>query len=140
MQALQKARNLSAPSASIASKAFMSMVSMLSNSILATTPNVNMAIATVPEKVPSEKISAQMLAMISVGSVRISPRIKRMTETTALFRMMLDDARIPKGSASRHPVMEPRMDILIVSSSGPVTFGKKLQSGWKIFPRIAHIW
>ena len=43
------------------------MVSMLSKSIFATTPKVKTAIATVPEKVPREKIRAQMLAMINVG-------------------------------------------------------------------------
>ena len=41
-----------------------------------------------------------------------------------------------KGRASVAPSTEPRMDILMVSTSGPITLGRKLQSGWKICFRI----
>ena len=109
------------------------MVSMLSKSIFATMPKVKMEMATVPAKVPREKISAQTWARISVGRVRIRPRINRSTLTIATFLLMLLEERMATGRARAQPMTVPRMDILMVSSSGLMTFGKKLQSGWKIF-------
>ena len=117
----------------MASNGPMSIVSMLSKSILATMPNVNMAIATVPENVPSENISAHTRAIISVGSVRIRASIKRhMLTITTLWLMLLDES-MAMGSASAQPITVPSMDIFIVSNSGEMTFGKKLQSGCSIF-------
>ena len=111
----------------------MSIVSIDSKSIFATMPKVKTAMAIVPEKVPSEKMSAQTSAIISVGSVRIRPRMNRISHTTGKLLLMLLDERIATGSASTQPITVPRIDILIVSIRGEITFGKKVQSGWKIF-------
>ena len=92
-----------------------------------------MAIATVPEKVPSEKIRAQTRAITSVGRVRISARIKRNTLTITVLRLILEEARIATGMAMAQPMTVPRMDILMVSSRGSMTLGKNAQFGWKIF-------
>ncbi len=50
-----------------------------------------------------------------------------------MLLLMLLDERIATGSASTQPMTVPRIDILMVSISGEITFGKKDQSGWKIF-------
>ena len=105
------------------------MVSIDSKSILATIPKVKMAIAMVPENVPSEKISAHTSAMIRVGSVRIRPSRNRMSQTTGMLLLMLLDERIATGSAITQPMTVPRIDILMVSIKGETTFGKNDQSG-----------
>ena len=124
MQADQKLWNLLAPKDSIASKAPMSMVSMDSYIILETTPKVNTMMAMVPAKVPSPKISAANFAITRVGSVRITISTIRWAQTTTPLRLMLVEAMTETGSASVAPMTEPRMDILMVSSSGSTTFGK----------------
>ena len=100
------------------------MVSIASYIILETTPKVNTVMATVPAKVPRPKISAANLAMTSVGSVRMMFSRKRQRETTRPFLLMLVEATTAKGRASVAPSTEPRMDILMVSSSGPMTLVK----------------
>ena len=123
----------------MASKGPMSMVSMLSKSIFATMPKVKIAMATVPEKVPREKMSAQTSAMIRVGRVRISARIKRKKLTSGRLRLMLLEERIATGSARTQPMTVPRTDILMVSMSGETTFGKNSQFGWKILASRSSI-
>ena len=105
------------------------MVSILSKSIFATMPKVNIAIATVPEKVPRENIKAQTSAMISVGRVRMRPRMNLKILTITMLLLMLLDERIATGSARKQPMTVPRMDIFMVSISGETTFGKNDQSG-----------
>ena len=109
------------------------MVSILSKSIFATMPKVNIAIATVPEKVPRENIKAQTSAMISVGRVRMRPRMNLKILTITMLLLMLLDERIATGSARKQPMTVPRMDIFMVSISGETTFGKNDQLGWNIF-------
>ena len=92
-----------------------------------------MAMATVPEKVPREKIRAQTRAMTSVGRVRMSARMKRKMLTITALRLMLEEARIATGMAMAQPMTVPRMDILMVSNRGLTTLGKNSQLGWKIF-------
>ena len=107
----------------------MSIVSMLSYNIFATTPKVNIAIAIVPAKVPSEKIRAHTSAMIRVGTVLISARINLITLTTTRLCIMLLEASTANGSASAHPTKVPIMDIFIVSIRGETTLPKKLHLG-----------
>ena len=59
--------------------------------------------------------------------------MKRRILTTTVFLLIFDDERIATGKASAQPITVPRIDIFIVSNRGLITFGKKLQSGWKIF-------
>ena len=129
MQALQKASNLLAPKDSIASNGPISIVSILSNSILPTTPKVKMVIATVPAKVPSEKINAAIVAIIIVGSVLTIARRNLHKDNNILFLLMLELERIAIGKARVQPIIVPNSDILIVSISGPITLGRKLKSG-----------
>ena len=119
MHAAANARIRPAPIDSMASNGPISMVSMDSYSILDTTPNVKIVMATVPANAPSLKISAQTEAMTSVGSVRTMFRMTRSTDTTYLLRLMLVDANTANGSESRLPSAEPMMDIFTVSTSGP---------------------
>ena len=76
------------------------------------------------------------MAITSVGRVRIRFNRKRHRATTMPLRLMLVEETTAKGRASVAPSTEPRMDILMVSTSGPITLGRKLQSGWKICFRI----
>ena len=89
--------------------------------------------ATVPEKVPREKIRAHTRAMTRVGRVRIRPSTTRSRLTTILLWSMLLEASTATGRAQAQPMTVPKMDILMVSTRGPMTLGKKLQSGWNSF-------
>ena len=55
-------------------------------------PKVKTVMATVPANVPRPKISAQMLAMTSVGSVRTMLSRKRSTASRGPLRLMLAEA------------------------------------------------
>ena len=60
--------------------------------------------------------------MISVGNVRMIISRMRRNHTTPLLLLMLVEASTATGSASVAPIMEPMMDILMVSSSAPISF------------------
>lgn len=93
-----------------------------------------------PEKVPSEKMSAQTSAIISVGSVRIRPRMNRISHTTGRLLLMLLDERIATGSASTQPITVPRIDILIVSISGEDNLREEGPVGLEdLFKQINHL-
>ena len=51
-----------------------------------------MTMATVPANVPRPNTSAQMLAITSVGSVRMMLRMKRRTDRETLLRLMFAEA------------------------------------------------
>ena len=59
--------------------------------------------------------------MISVGKVLVILRTKRTSAITTLDLVIFTDDKIVKGIAKKLPMIEPNMDILIVSISGATT-------------------
>ena len=88
--------------------------------------------------VPRPKMNVAIKAVTRVGRVLATEKRSLTTTMTTLFFMILEEANIATGMATKAPTREPMMLILIVSNNGPQIDGMYPGSGGNIFPSITQ--